>query len=84
MTNSGEHCSGVFGEQFALPRIGERTPLLYIRGVRCSGCSKDVGIEMRGIRFQPSPCGCGDYWLTDWNTWLCSWCHPKPEGGSRQ
>jgi len=23
-------------------------------------------------------CGCGDYWLTDWNEWLCSCCHPKP------
>jgi len=29
----------------------------------------------------PCPnCGCGDYWLTDWNEWLCSRCHPKPEG----
>ena len=25
-------------------------------------------------------CGCTDYWLTDWNQWLCSRCHPKPEG----
>ena len=25
-------------------------------------------------------CGCGDYWLTDWNEWLCSCCHPKPGG----
>lgn len=25
-------------------------------------------------------CGCGDYWLTDWNKWLCSRCHPKPGG----
>lgn len=25
-------------------------------------------------------CGCGDYWLTDWNEWLCSRCHPKPGG----
>ena len=23
-------------------------------------------------------CGCVDHWLTDWNTWLCSRCHPKP------
>jgi hypothetical protein len=25
------------------------------------------------------PCSCGyrDYWLTDWNEWLCSRCHPK-------
>ena len=22
-----------------------------------------------------------DYWLTDWNEWLCSRCHPKPGGG---
>ncbi len=29
-------------------------------------------------------CGCGDYWLTDWNEWLCSRCHPKPEGGNGQ
>ena len=28
-------------------------------------------------------CGCGDYWLTDWNEWLCSRCHPKPERGNR-
>ena len=26
----------------------------------------------------PCSCGCGDYWLTDWNKWLCSICHPKP------
>ncbi|MDR9459362.1 MAG: winged helix-turn-helix domain-containing protein, partial [Dehalococcoidia bacterium] len=26
----------------------------------------------------PCSCGCGDYWLTDWNTWLCSRCHPIP------
>ena len=26
----------------------------------------------------PCHCGCGDYWLTDWNEWLCSRCHPKP------
>ena len=25
-------------------------------------------------------CGFSDYWLTDWNTWLCQHCHPKPEG----
>jgi putative DNA primase/helicase len=25
-------------------------------------------------------CGCIDYWLTDWNQWLCSRCHPKPGG----
>lgn len=25
-------------------------------------------------------CGCGDYWLTEWNTWLCQRCHPKPKG----
>ncbi len=24
-------------------------------------------------------CGCADHWLTDWNQWLCSRCHPKPE-----
>lgn len=23
-------------------------------------------------------CGCGEYWLTDDNRWLCSRCHPKP------
>lgn len=28
-------------------------------------------------------CGCGDYWLTDWNGWLCSHCHPKPEGSNQ-
>jgi len=29
----------------------------------------------------PCPnCGSGDYWLTDWNQWLCSRCHPKPRG----
>ena len=30
------------------------------------------------------PCRCGgdDYWLTEDNRWLCSRCHPKPEGGS--
>lgn len=28
-------------------------------------------------------CGCGDYWLTDWNQWLCSRCHPKHRGGGR-
>ena len=27
----------------------------------------------------PCSCGCGDYWLTDWNRWLCSRCHPKPK-----
>jgi hypothetical protein len=27
---------------------------------------------------KPCSCGCGDYWLTDWNEWLCSRCHPKP------
>jgi len=26
----------------------------------------------------PCGCGCGDYWLTDWNQWLCSRCHPEP------
>lgn len=31
---------------------------------------------------KPCRCGCSDYWLTDWNQWLCSRCHPKPEGGS--
>ena len=31
-----------------------------------------------------SICGCGDYWLTDWHQWLCSRCHPKPEGSNRQ
>lgn len=25
-------------------------------------------------------CGCTDYWLTDRNQWLCSRCHPKPDG----
>jgi len=25
-------------------------------------------------------CGGGDYWLTPWNKWQCSKCHPKPEG----
>jgi hypothetical protein len=29
-------------------------------------------------------CGNGDYWLTDWNQWLCSRCHPKPEEGNGQ
>ncbi len=29
-------------------------------------------------------CGCGDYWLTDWNEWLCSKCHPKPVGGQEK
>jgi hypothetical protein len=24
-------------------------------------------------------CGSSDYWLTDWNKWLCSRCHPQPE-----
>lgn len=32
----------------------------------------------------PCQCGCGDYWLTDWNEWLCSRCHPKPEGSNGQ
>jgi putative DNA primase/helicase len=27
-----------------------------------------------------SNCGSSDYWLTDWNEWLCSRCHPKPKG----
>jgi len=27
-------------------------------------------------------CGCGDYWLTDGNKWLCSRCRPKPGGES--
>jgi len=27
-------------------------------------------------------CGCSDYWLTDWNEWLCSHCHPKSGGES--
>lgn len=26
----------------------------------------------------PCQCGCGDYWLTDDNRWLCKRCHPKP------
>ena len=26
-------------------------------------------------------CGCPDYWLTDWNQWLCCRCHPEPQGG---
>ena len=25
-----------------------------------------------------SNCGCSDYWLTDWNQWQCSRCHPQP------
>jgi putative DNA primase/helicase len=29
-------------------------------------------------------CGSGDYWLTDWNQWLCSRCHPKPGGNRRK
>ncbi len=24
-------------------------------------------------------CGCGDYWLTDDNRWLCVRCHPRPQ-----
>ena len=28
----------------------------------------------------PCLCGCGDYYLTDDNRWLCKRCHPKPEG----
>ncbi len=27
-------------------------------------------------------CGGSDYWLTNWNKWLCSRCHPKPEGAN--
>ncbi len=27
-------------------------------------------------------CSCSDYWLTDWNKWLCSRCYPKPGGES--
>lgn len=27
-------------------------------------------------------CGSTDFWLTDWNQWLCSCCHPKPSGGN--
>lgn len=31
---------------------------------------------------QPCPaCGCGDFWLTDDNRWLCRRCHPKPGEG---
>jgi len=30
---------------------------------------------------RPCPaCGCGDYWLTDQNQWLCSQCHPNLKG----
>jgi hypothetical protein len=33
----------------------------------------------------PCPaCGSTDYWLTDWNEWLCSRCHPRPSGGDGQ
>jgi len=28
-------------------------------------------------------CGCGAYWLADWNEWLCSGCHPKLEEDSQ-
>jgi putative DNA primase/helicase len=27
---------------------------------------------------RPCQCGCGDYYLTDDNQWLCTRCHPKP------
>ena len=26
-------------------------------------------------------CGSSDYWLTEWKTWNCSICHPRPGGG---
>jgi putative DNA primase/helicase len=31
-----------------------------------------------------STCGCIDYWLTEWNDWLCARCHPKPPGSDGQ
>jgi len=31
----------------------------------------------------PCRCGCTDYWLTDWNSWLCCKCHPAPQGGKQ-
>ena len=30
-----------------------------------------------------SACGCGDYWLTDQNQWLCSRCHPNLKGNNK-
>jgi len=33
---------------------------------------------------QPCPaCGCGDYWRTDQNQWLCSECHPNLKGNKK-
>lgn len=33
---------------------------------------------------RPCPvCASSDFWLTDWNTWLCTHCHPKPESGEQ-
>ena len=29
-------------------------------------------------------CGCTEYWLTSWNEWLCSRCHPRPARGGEQ
>jgi hypothetical protein len=35
--------------------------------------------------YPTKPCSCGfrDYWLTEWNEWLCSRCHPRPNCHSR-
>ena len=38
----------------------------------------DTKNDIPDYPIQPCQCGCGDYYLTDDNRWLCPRCHPKP------
>ena len=60
---------------------------LYTREIRKKFTEKPATLatndSIPAYPTEPCRCGCGDYWLTGWNQWLCCRCHPEPQGGGR-